>query len=91
MLKVTVELIPAGGGPREVLGVGYIVNDGTGTSDAGNYYGWLLKKGYVERTDANDLQRVFKFARLSNFPRQQLGPWDLLYRYLRETVGSRNC
>ena len=90
MLKVTVELIPAGGGDREVLGVGYIANDGSGTQEVGNYYGWLLKKGYVERADANDLQRVFKFARLFNFPRQQLGPWDLLYRYLKAAVGSRN-
>ena len=90
MLKVTVELIPAGGGDREVLGVGYIANDGTGTVAAGNYYGWLLKRGYVERSDAKCPDRVWRFGRLSHFPRQQLGPWDLLYRYLQATVGSRN-
>ena len=33
---------------------------------------------------------IWKQGAVKNFPRQKLGPWDLLYRALKDAVGDRN-
>lgn len=80
MLIVTIELAPGGDmSKRETLGTAFIVNDGSGTAATGNYKIRLRGKRKLWRTGI-----------VLGFPRQRLGPWDLLYRALRSTVGSRN-
>lgn len=86
MIVVRIELWPAGSEERKrELGVAYIANDASGTPGSGNYNVRLMKSAeYATRPG------VWKKARVENFPRRRLGPWDLLYRALRESVGSRN-
>jgi hypothetical protein len=82
MLIVTVELINANNGERSTLGVAEIYNDGTGDWDTGNYVCKIYHEG--------EGRRVWKAGAVEGFPRRRLGPWDLLYRALREVVGPRN-
>lgn len=60
-----------------------IVNDGTGTPTHGNYDVRLLTW--------HDPPRVWRKGRVEGFPRQRLGPYDLLLRALATTVGARNA
>lgn len=82
MIKVTVELISAIHPSRNrVLGVATITNDGTGTETIGNYDVSLSKAGGVQE---------WRGGRVEGFKRLRLGGWDLLYRALRNIVGSRS-
>ena len=81
---VTIELWPHGQqAGKRVLGVAEIANLGTGTLESGNYEVRLLKWG--------EGRRVWKKGQVLNFPRQRLGPYDLLFRALLHTVGLRNA
>lgn len=81
MIRVTVELVPHGTGEPVRLGSAVIANDGTGGMKVGNYEFALAGK---------KLNRWWRRGRVEKFPRLRLGPWDLLYRVLREAVGDRN-
>ncbi len=83
MIVVTVELWPHGDeAQKQHLGTARIINDGTGILGSGNYDVILSKWGKPSRK--------WKEGRVDRFPRLRLGPWDLLYRALRDTVGARN-
>lgn len=83
MLRVTIELLPFGSEERKRhLGTIDIANDGRGTRERGNYMVRLSKFGRPT-TD-------WKKGAVLDFPRQTLGPYDLLLRALIATVGSRN-
>ena len=84
MIRVTVELVPHGDESRKRhLGTAVIVNDATGTHWTGNYRVVLSKMGRPDE--------FWRRGGVEGFPRLRLGAWDLLYRALRETVGSRNA
>lgn len=80
MVKITVELVSARTGQTKVLGTAIIANTGEGDESTGNYSvtlnGWNRK--------------AWRRGKVLGFPRKRLGPWDLVFRALRETVGSRN-
>jgi hypothetical protein len=83
MLRITIELVPYGIESRkEVIAVGQIHNAGTGTLSSGNYEVILYKKG--------SKTQVWKQGTIEGFPRQRLGPWDLLFRGLRSLLAKRN-
>ena len=84
MIVVTIEMISARTGKRSVLGIAEIYNDATGDERTGNYVMKVYRKGEPFRG------RVWKAADVKGFPRKRLGPWDLMYRLLREIVGPRN-
>lgn len=85
MLRVTIDLLPSGDESRKrTLGVVNIANDLTGDLDTGNYDVWL-SKSLVGKAG-----QTWKKGRVEGFPRRRLGPYDLLYRALRATVGGRN-
>lgn len=73
MLVVKIELWPNGhaAGSRELCR-GFIVNDGTGTGDIGNYY---IRLKMPDNT--RNIGRVIQFPR-------NLSPWTLLYRALKD-------
>lgn len=87
MIKVTVELIPKGVGKPELLGIAHIFNDLSGDAETGNYGVILLKSPKYSKQPRVG---VWKTGEVTGFPRQRLGPWDLLYRALKNTVGDRN-
>lgn len=83
MIVVIVELWPGGDPARKRhLGTAKIANDGRGTLFDGDYNVTLLKNGRPNQ--------VWRKGRVEGFPRRRLGAWDLLYRALSATVGSRN-
>lgn len=83
MIIVTVELVPGGDmSKKRHLGTAVIANKGTGGLTRGNYRFQLSKRGRS--------RQLWKGGTITGFPRKKLGPWDLLYRCLREIVGSRN-
>ena len=84
MIVVTVELISAVTGKRSVLGRAEIYNDATGDRGKGNYVAKIYRRGQPFRG------RVWKAGEVADFPRLRLGPWDLLYRCLKNIVGDRN-
>ena len=90
MMYVRIELWPGGNRDRaRVLGEAHIANDGEQTlfenQSVGSYRAELLKSAeYAKRPG------VWKHCRVTGFPRARLGPWDLLFRVLRKTVGYRN-
>lgn len=84
MILITVELVSARTGKREVLGKAEIYNDATGTPSRGNYVAKLYKRG------ENFGGSVWKAGRIEDFPRKRLLMWDLLFRVLRELVEDRN-
>lgn len=81
MIRVTVELIPATGGPPRHLGTAYISNDGTGNKQAGNYRAMFSK--------ARQPKTPWRKGSVEGFPRLRRGAWDLLYLALRSAVGDR--
>lgn len=71
MIRVTVELIPFGVEPPELIGQMDIANDGTGTYRRGNYYGRVWGR-----------RRPGKFVKVDDFPRQSKNAWHLIARCL---------
>lgn len=82
MLRVTIEVNPAGKGEWESIAVAHIANTGTGTALDGIYWAQLSKCGEPTSLAAT--------VEVSDFPRKRRNAWDLLYRVLREAVGDRN-
>jgi hypothetical protein len=82
MIVVRIEVHSARTGEVEKKGVLTIANDGSGTPTNGHYTFKVMK--HIGRPG------VWKQGSVQNFPRSRLGPWDLLYRALREAVGKRN-
>lgn len=85
MVRITIELLPGGVGEPILLGEAFISNDLTGDLKTGNYNVRLMKSPIYANSEG-----VWKRGRVEGFPRRRLGPWDLLYRALQDTVGSRN-
>ena len=83
MVRVTIELLPGGDASKaRHMGTLEIANDGTGTADTGNYKYTISKWGKA--------RQIWRMGSLRGFLREKLGPWDLLYRVLREAVGHRS-
>lgn len=86
MVRVTIELLPHGYEEgKTTLGVIEIANDGTGGADEGNYDVRLSKEPPIARRKG-----VWKTGKVLGFPRKKLGPYDLLFRALRDCVEDRN-
>lgn len=85
MILVTIELISARDGHRELLGKGTISNDGVGMNPhhtLGDYdYTWYVR---------GNSKRVWKRGKITGFPRKKLLAYDLLFRCLEDAVGERN-
>ena len=81
MVVVTIELIAAGTGRRTHLGTMTIANDGTGSLSVGHYNVMLSKWGKP--------QVPWRRGRMTHFRRKTLGPYDLLFMALEETIGDR--
>ncbi len=89
MIYVRIEMHPRGDKSRaRLLGEMHIANDGTGTETTGNYMA-ILTRALSKSSEGNRV-RAWKQARVAGFPRKRLGPYDLLYRVLKATVGTRN-
>lgn len=90
MIVVRVELWRKGD-PNDVetLGTAVIGNDLSGTLYRGNYNVYLGR--FHEIATNKVMKRPWQTGRVEDFPRRSLGPWDLLYRALKETVGGRNA
>lgn len=86
MIRVTIELLPYGFETnKKTIGVVEIANDGQGTLTKGNYTYSLSKEPPIAKTKG-----IWKSGNITDFPRQKLGPYDLLYRVLKSAVGHRN-
>ena len=83
MVVVEVWLHPKGDAARrQHLGTARISNSAVGDEEMGHYNVELSKWGRPNE--------LWKVGHVENFPRQKLGPWDLLLRALRATIGHRN-
>ena len=80
VILVTVELVPASGGPKRHLGTAKIVNDGTGSVMVGNYNAMLSTRGQPNR--------VWRRGRVERFLRQKRNAWELLYEVLKTVIGE---
>lgn len=82
MLKITIELIPHGNEEKkEIIAIGKIWNDGTGTKEVGNYQVRLYKNG--------EPNKVWRSGSLEGFQRLTHGAWDLLCLALTATLHDR--
>jgi hypothetical protein len=87
VLRVTIELVPHGDDSRaEKIGEAIIANDGTGTTNIGNYRARIQRfsRGKNKRALTPMRCRVHGFARLTH------GPWDLLYLILKEALHPKH-
>lgn len=85
MIVVRIELWPGGReAEKREIGVARIANVG-GTETVGDYDVRLLKSPEYAKNPG-----LWRRGRVEGFPRKRLGPWDLLYRALRATIGERN-
>lgn len=88
MIRVTIELFPMGDETkRREIGKMDIFNDASGSAKIGNYGVRLYKTAEFSEKNAGKLWRR---GEVLGFPRLKLGPYDLLYRALADTVGDRN-
>jgi hypothetical protein len=86
VLVIRIEMWPLGDESRKrELGVAHIINDGTGDLKYGDYKVKLFKSPEYAKTPG-----VWKSGQVLHFPRERLGPWDLLYRALRSAISDRN-
>lgn len=74
MLRITVTLLPASGGPAREIGRLDIHNEDTGTRARGNYVARLMRRGTTDR-----VQRI---AEVLDYPRESLPVWCLVHRAL---------
>jgi len=82
MIRITIELLPKGDERhRRHLGSAWIVNDGTGDDQYGNYEITLSKWGQPNRP--------WKRGIVRGFPRNRFGPWDLLALGLAQILIDR--
>lgn len=82
MIRVTIEVLPGGDASKKRhLGTIDIANDGTGTSEEGNYSVRLSKFG--------DPNQTWLRGAIRGFDRVKRGPYDLLLQGLLATVGQR--
>lgn len=82
MIVIRVELWPFGDKTKaRHLGTALIANDG-GDRRTGHYWVKLFSRG--------KRKRLWKEGVVADFPRLRLTAWDLLYRSLRNILGSRN-
>lgn len=81
MVVVTIELHGAVSGQKRHLGTMTISNDGTG-SESVAHYAVTLSKWSQPRIP-------WRRGRVSHFKRKVLGPYDLVFLALEETVGDR--
>jgi hypothetical protein len=89
MIYVRIEMWPGGDKNRaRLLGEGTITNVGSGERAAGNYEIRLAKS--PEYAKPANVGKPWRIGVISGFPRQRLGPWDLLLRCLAVCVGGRN-
>jgi hypothetical protein len=102
VIYIRAEIWPKGDRKRaRILAEATIENRG-GTQSRGNYLarlsnrsGFKSSKGLysdpeLTRVCAPRASSVWKAVEIVNFPRLNLGVWDLLFRVLRACVGSRN-
>jgi hypothetical protein len=88
MLVIKIEMWPRGDASKaRLLGEGRICNEG-GDMKTGNYSVNLLKS--PEYAKDGNVGKSWRKGTVSGFPRQKLGPWDLLLRGLVSAIGSRN-
>lgn len=88
MIRVKIELLPGGFDVNtQTIGEIIIDNDGSGTQSTGNYNVELLKSAKYSKSNAG---KTYKKGTVKDFPRLKLGPYDLLYRALKNTIGFRN-
>jgi len=87
MLKITIEILPFGHKKhRRKIGEINIVNNGSSEDpDVGNYDVLLYKSAEYAKKPG-----VWKKGKVKNFLRKKLGPYDLLFRALQNTVSYRN-
>lgn len=85
MLLITIELVSARDGHREILGKGTITLDPKELNQSRTKGGYDYVF-YVRGTS----NRVWKKGKIYGFPRKALLGYDLLYRCLEDAVGSRN-
>lgn len=88
MIKITVELISARDGHREILSEALLFNDGTGTPTRGNYEMHLGKKGYTFQ-NVFEGRGHFRRGKVKNFPRKQKNVWYLIHEALDDIFGTR--
>lgn len=75
MIRVTIELLPHGDATRKrVLGRLEVANDGTGTTEVGNYRGTL----HAEYTGP-----AGRSGRVLNFRRRRQSAWSLVGAFLK--------
>ena len=85
MIRVTVELFSAIDGHHEILGQGFIYNDGSGTNHRGNYEVLLGRKG-EKFNHPHQMHRVYRAGRVENFPRNSKNAWWLLLEALKGSL-----
>lgn len=82
MILITVEIIPPEitGKERDIIAMGKIINDGTGTKERGNYRFYLTGKRGT----------ILKHGAVKMFPRKSYTAWNLLWRCLNEIFKSKS-
>lgn len=97
MIRITIEMVPKGFEDHKyTMGTIEITNTGTARSPRarGHYRSEVQWDAELSKINHTPRGRQAKWRTASvlveNFPRSQLTVYDLLYRVLREVVGSRN-
>ncbi len=83
MIRITVEMLPHGFERGKYhLGTAYITNDGTGDKNKASYTYRISRRGAPNS--------AWKKGIIKDFPKSRLLIWDLLFRVLKDAIGSRN-
>jgi hypothetical protein len=84
MIIVKIELLSAIDNSISEIGRMYITNDGTGTSESGNYHCKIMRRGETSQSGG-----IWKLGHVNNHHRKSLSIWTLVVKALGACMGGK--
>ena len=90
MIRVTMDFVDAATGKKQTIGTMEIINDGSGTPDAGNYY-VVLEYDALRATGETERIAYRHTTKVQHWPRRKRDAWGLVRQALMYLLLERRA